>query len=106
MSKFERLQVPLPCSWYMCGAREAFGSVQLLTDHVRREHLSPGRLSVQCDGGGGMQCGWAGCDKVVLGSQQDYIEHVLYHPYHCYLKLLGSELQVANFSHLNVLLLW
>ena len=37
-------------------------------------------------------CSWIGCDFSCSDSHE-YVCHVLFHPYHSYLKLLGSELQ-------------
>lgn len=100
MSKYERLQEPLCCLWrtsqegYTCG--ESFTNTRLLTDHVRKDHVLPSGVSRLKENGASEStvCGWSGCTQVILGSQNDYIAHMLYHPYHCFLKLLGSELQV------------
>lgn len=97
MSKYEHLLKPLPCLWRTTSdslCRETFTDVKLLTDHVRTQHVLP-----QENGGNeGITCGWSGCGQVVLcSSQNDYVAHVLFHPYHCFLKLLGSELQVIDF---------
>ena len=86
----------MSCLWQtgsdgsVCG--ETFKSVKLFTDHMRNHHISqnPGPLG---NGGNshGVVCAWSGCEQVVpvFGGQKDYVTHVLFHPYHCYLKAVG-----------------
>lgn len=80
----------------MCG--EAFTSTKLLEDHLRDQHVLPGVAGVAGwdDNGEGVVCEWSGCDQLVLGSRDTYLSHVLFHPYHCFLKLLGLEFQVTK----------
>ena len=95
MSKYTKLLQPLVCEWLLATASSAdhaelcgasFSSTDALTAHIRvhLESAVPDRL-----------CHWAGCDF----SSMDNVErtrHVLFHPHHCFLKLLGAELQEAR----------
>ena len=101
MSKYEKLLQSLRCRWssgsgYECG--EEFSNACTLTEHLRRRHIpSVGGSQWEVEEGV-FECGWEGCGQVILGSHRSYVLHVLGHPYHCFLKLRGSELQVV-FSH-------
>ena len=108
MSKYERLVQPLPCLWlkdstgFVCG--ESFTDMRVFSNHVRSQHISSSGSSSGHNLEGweesganynqGVLCGWVGCEQVVLGTYKDYIIHALFHPYHCFLKLLGLEFQV------------
>lgn len=95
MSKYELLLQSLSCLWQkpdgiLCG--EDFTNAKTFTNHLRNQHLS--NRGSTSSGHGGLVCNWDGCGQAALGSQSEYVCHVLFHPYHCFLKLLGLELQV------------
>ena len=101
MSKYERLLEPLSCLWKtdsggpVCGER--FLDMKLFTAHVRNQHIPQDPEEETGEGSQEILCGWSGCEQVVVGTfNKDYISHVLFHPYHCFLKLLGSEFQVSE----------
>lgn len=93
MSKYEKLLQSLRCQWSsgpgsQCG--EGFSNASALTEHLRSRHIP----SFQPEEEGAFECHWEGCGQVILGPHRSYVLHVLGHPYHCFLKLRGSELQV------------
>ncbi len=81
--------------------------MRLFSNHVRSQHISSNSsssaghsLKEEWESGAnynqGVLCGWVGCEQVILGTYRDYIIHSLFHPYHCFLKLLGLEFQVSH----------
>ena len=95
MSKHNRLLSPLKCEWLLttegsrdstsitvlCGA--TFSSMDAFTAHTKT-HLR--------DAGTSGMCRWACCD-FSSADERELTRHVLCHPYHSFLKLLGSEVQ-------------
>ncbi len=86
MSKYPKLLNSVVCQWelasgHICG--EAFHDVALFSDHVN-EHVTVGDGEAE-------ECCWIGCD-FSSPNHQEFITHVLFHPYHSYLKLVGTEL--------------
>ena len=86
-SKYQAFQTAIPCEWKstngsLCGS--LFSDMLSFTTHVK-EHIlhSEGKV-----------CYWNGCDFALMGTvTRSFTEHVLFHPFHSYLKVLGSELQ-------------
>ena len=102
MSKYASLLQPVFCEWVfpdsnsICGAN--FSDVNTFTVHVRTSHLqlpsSTDHDSTQNEEHLSGVCHWNGCNYTTLSAgSPDFHTHVLYHPYHSYLKLLGSEVQ-------------
>ena len=103
MSKYDNLLQPLPCLWLTgpegspCGM--TFTESKHLKEHLKEDHIRAelaSRASEGKGGNGGSVCGWSGCGQVVSGGEKALITHALFHPYHCFLKLLGAELQVRR----------
>ena len=92
MSRYLKLLQPLSCEWVLptglkCGL--SFTDMHYFTSHVKT-HIALWEKEgedeeVLC-------CSWIGCDFSCSDSHE-YVCHVLFHPYHSYQKLLGSELQ-------------
>ena len=103
MSKYEHLLEPVSCRWLIdlegTQCMETFTDTRQLTEHVKTEHILSEEAARRSEGGtsnGGILCGWGGCGQVILGGESAYAAHVSFHPYHCFLKLLGAELQVRT----------
>lgn len=82
-------QVPVVCEWTddegsICGY--TFADVATFSSHVK-SHFLTSTVSL---------CRWSGCD-FTASNRDALLQHILFHPYHSYLKLLGSELQ-AKFN--------
>ncbi len=103
--QYEKLKQPLPCLWLVdrdrvCGL--LFSSAKEFAAHLKCDHASGhvsgcGLLTSVEDScpKTGVSCGWRDCEQVVLCSTiTDYLLHVLAHPYHSFLKHLGTEFQV------------
>ena len=88
-SKYQDLRSPVVCEWILstnhsiCGC--CFTDVTTFSTHVKEHYEQP----VNSDAA---VCKWAGCDFVTKDGSS-IIEHLLFHPFHMYLKLLGKELQ-------------
>ena len=85
-SKYERILVPVSCEWKdhdgeVCGVQ--FSDVSTFSSHVRT-HLS-GPVTPAF-------CAWNGCDFAST-DQQLILRHILFHPFHAFLKILGEEFQ-------------
>lgn len=90
-SKYHDLHVPLECEWTSsdgsrCGT--CFSNVPALSSHVK-EHYK--RLYIYTESRPQICC-WSGCD-FVANESDTVIQHILFHPFHSYLKLLGAELK-------------
>ena len=91
--KYQSLPVPVLCEWTStdstlglrtpCGL--PFTDVPTFSSHVM-EHI-PEAVPYTCT------CSWSGCD-FIASTGETYVQHVLFHPFHAYLKVLGRELQV------------
>lgn len=107
MSKYDSLLQPVFCEWVfpdsnsICGAN--FSDMNSFTEHVRTSHLQHPSNSEHDSEYHEIEnreehisgvCQWNGCNFTTLSaSSLDFHTHVLYHPYHTFLKLLGSEVQ-------------
>lgn len=91
-TKYQQLRVPIVCEWALddgtlCGC--SFNDVLNFSSHVK-SHLDTTSISAL------PLCRWSGCDFIAR-TTATLVPHVLFHPYHSYLKLLGSEL-MAKFD--------
>ncbi|XP_065216255.1 zinc finger protein GLIS2 homolog isoform X2 [Planococcus citri] len=72
---------PLICRWTKC--YRSFGNLDMLSNHVAKEHANPGK-------GGMFYCGWSDCSRGDKGFNARYkmLVHVRTHtnekPHHCY----------------------
>ena len=87
-SKYEQFRVPVPCEWThpdggVCGV--CFSDVRTFSRHVKG-HYDLSKLSAPA------LCAWSGCDFVST-NEETVLRHILFHPFHAFLKLLGAELQ-------------
>ena len=105
MSKFNNLLQPLSCEWVcpltgiVCD--ESFENMDTFISHVRQQHLplgpshsdpGPAHHHLQQDSMG--ICHWYECQfKAASATSNEFKVHVLFHPHHSYLKLLGKEYQ-------------
>ena len=92
MSKYPNLLRPLSCEWLLptalkCGL--SFTDMNNFVSHLRA-HLVMDEQEEEP-----AYCSWVGCDYSCSDSQE-YVRHVLCHPYHSYQKLLGSEVQAKK----------
>ena len=90
--KYQALPVAVVCEWTSSGSNggvcsRRFTDVPTFSSHVK-EHFETSL--------GSYTCRWSGCDFIAR-ARDYFIEHVLFHPFHSYLKLLGAELQ-AKFN--------
>ncbi len=95
------LSSPVACEWVfpdsnlLCGL--TFTSMEQFTHHVRDQHLqnpnTPGdEYSLECDELQSGVCCWNGCSFTSLTlTSPEFISHVLFHPYHMFLKLVGRN---------------
>ena len=98
---YNSLLRPVTCEWVfpdsnlLCGLN--FTDMDVFTQHVRDDHLP----NPYTPGGGhalgpeelqsGVCC-WNGCSFTSLTlTSPEFVSHVLFHPYHMYLKLVGTE---------------
>jgi hypothetical protein len=66
----------------VCGV--GFRDISLLNCHVKKHYESgTGELTV---------CAWNGCGFMTR-ERDTIVQHILFHPFHAFLKLLGAELQ-------------
>ena len=90
---------PVTCEWVfpdsnlLCGLN--FTDIDVFTQHVRDNHLpnpyTPGHDLRPEELQSGVCC-WNGCSFTSLTlTSPEFVSHVLFHPYHMYLKLLGTE---------------
>ena len=84
-SKYERFLVPVVCEWTnrngeVCGAH--FIDVPTFSSHVRKH----------CEIVVPSFCAWSGCE-FVAADQDLVLQHILYHPFHVFLKIVGAEYQ-------------
>ena len=91
--KYQTLPKPVYCEWTsddgsLCGS--GFTDVLTFCSHVK-EHCENCVVSTP------FTCCWSGCDFTAR-TRDTIIQHILFHPFHAYLKLLGAELQ-AKFKH-------
>ena len=87
-SKNPELRVPLRCEWTTSDGSECaacFSDVSTFASHVRDHYR---RLF----GSMKLACCWNGCDFMSKEGSA-LIQHILFHPFHSYLKLLGAEIQ-------------
>ena len=87
-SKYDQLQSSVSCEWNSsgggwCGA--TFSDIPRFLSHVRG-HCNPPDESLP------IFCGWNGCD-FTTAEHEVFCQHVILHPYHTFLKLLGAEFQ-------------
>ena len=87
MSKYPKLLEAVTCEWVqpngvLCG--QTFCDMYDFTSHVK-EHTAES-IEAGC-------CNWLGCDFSSSADNEEFTHHVLFHPYHSYQKLLGSEHQ-------------
>ena len=87
-SKYQELRVPVSCEWAnpegdVCGV--CFGDVPTFISHVKG-HCDPPSSSAR------IVCAWKGCDFMSV-EHETILQHILFHPFHTFLKLLGSEFQ-------------
>lgn len=92
LRKYQELQVPAVCEWTLddgtlCGC--SFTDVPNFSSHVK-SHLDTTEVSALS------LCRWSGCDFITR-TRATVVQHILFHPFHSYLKLLGSEL-LAKFN--------
>ena len=100
---YNSLTSPLSCDWVypdsnlMCG--QTYTDMDEFIDHVRQSHIqnpyTPGgeQATAQEEILSGVCC-WSGCNFTSLTlTSPEFINHVLYHPYHAYLKFIGAEVQ-------------
>lgn len=91
MSRYLKLLQPLSCEWVFptglkCGLN--FTDMHYFTSHVKT-HIALWEKEGEDEEM--VYCSWIGCDFSCSDSHE-YVCHVLFHPYHSYQKLLGSEL--------------
>lgn len=98
---YVQLSSPVTCEWLypdssqLCG--QTFTSMEQFTHHVRDTHLKSPYSSAEEDClslGESLSgvCCWQGCSFTSLThTSPEFITHVLFHPYHMFLKLVGSE---------------
>ena len=89
VSKYPNLASPVVCEWLtptglLCGC--GFTDMMAFQSHVR-DHIS--------HTGGLSKCAWNEC-SFSSSDATAFKCHVLYHCYHSYLKLLGSEVQLKS----------
>jgi len=77
------------CEWTLpngsiCGLQ--FNDIQTYSSHVKSHVV---------ESSGARTCSWSGCDFPNT-SVATFTQHVLFHPFHSYLKVLGSELQAKS----------
>ena len=108
MSKYNNLLEPLSCEWVcpltgtLCG--ESFDNMDSFISHVREEHLPstslspPTHQSSQQDAHSTAGvCQWQECQfRTMNTASSEFVIHVLFHPHHSYLKLLGKEYQARQ----------
>ena len=86
MSKYPKLMQPVACEWLLPNdlvCEETFSNMDLFNTHIK-DHFAA------MDGS--LSCQWVECD-FTCSDLRELLCHVLFHPYHSYLKCLGSELQ-------------
>lgn len=87
-STYQRFQVTILCDWSLGDGRqcgEVFKDVPSFTSHVRAHYCPPSPSEPAV-------CRWNGCDFMSL-DHEAVLQHILYHPYHQFLKLVGGEFQ-------------
>lgn len=89
-TKCKDFQKQVVCEWTLsngslCGFQ--FTDIQTYSSHVKGHVMESPDVRACC---------WSGCDFPNT-SATTFMQHVLFHPFHSYLKVLGSELQ-AKFN--------
>ena len=84
-----RRRAPVLCEWTgpenegVCGV--AFGDISTFSSHVK-DH------GVRFISQNSAVCPWNGCD-FTAAERDTFLQHILFHPFHTFLKVLGAEFQ-------------
>ena len=85
--EYRTFRAPVVCEWTteggICGCH--FTDVPTFCSHVK-EHYDHREGSIPAT------CNWKGCDFITRDGC-NFTQHILFHPFHSYLKVLGTELQ-------------